>query len=69
MAFSTLALARTGVTGANNSWYANGTDTYMDGNAQTLTLTSDNYIYMYSNVGSFTLPTATDCIELITIPT
>ena len=72
MAFSTLALARAGIAGTSpeTTWYANGNDAYMTGNAQTLTLTGDNYLYIYSAVGNFTLPTTTtDCIELITIPT
>ena len=72
MAFPTLALARAGIAGTSpeTTWYANGNDAYMTGNAQTLTLTSDNYLYIYSAVGNFTLPTTTtDCIELITIPT
>jgi len=66
MAFTTLAFARTGITGANNSWYASDGN-YMNGNAQTLTLTSDNYLYIYSAVGNFTLPTVA-CTELLTIP-
>ena len=69
-AFSTLALARTGVTGGSQQWYGNGTDTYFDGNAQALTLTGDNYLYIYSITGNFTLPTTTtDCVEILTIPT
>ena len=72
MAFHTLAHARAGIAGTSpeTTWYANGNAAYMTGNAQTLTLTGDNYLYIYSTVGNFTLPTtATDCIELITIPT
>ena len=66
MAFSTLALARAGVTGVNTQWYSTD-DNYMNGNAQALTLTGDNYLNIYSIAGNFTLPTVA-CTELLTIP-
>jgi len=72
MAFSKLAHARAGIAGTSpeTTWYAVQTDDYMTGNAQALTLTSDFYLYIYSAVGNFTLPTTTtDCLEVITIPT
>ena len=71
MAFHTLEHARAGIAGTSpeTTWYAIN-DEYMTGNADTLTLTSDNYIYIYSAVGNFTLPTTTtDCVEILTIPT
>ena len=71
MAFPSLATARAGIAGTSpeTTWYANN-DQYMTGSADTLTLTGDNYLYIYSHVGNFTLPTTTtDCIELVTIPT
>ena len=69
MIFPSLATARAGIAGTSpeTTWYADSGD-YMTGNAQTLTLTSDNYLYIYSAVGNFTLPTV-ECSELITIPT
>ena len=66
--FPSLAAARAGITGDNTQWYANGNTTYMNGNAQTLALTGDLNIYIFSNAGSFTLPTVA-CTEIVTIPT
>ena len=69
MAFTTLAKARAGVSGDTTQFVATDGN-YFDGGADTLALTTDLKIYIYSQAGSFTLPTTvTDCIELITIPT
>ena len=67
MAFPNLATARAGIGGDNTQMYSTG-DVYMDGGADTLTLTSDFYLYVYGQNGNFTLPTV-ECTELITIPT
>jgi hypothetical protein len=69
MAFPSLAHARAGIAGTSpeTTWYANSNDVYMTGNAQALTLTSDFYLYIYSQTGNFTLPTVA-CTELLTIP-
>ena len=72
MAFPTQAAARIGIAGTSpeTTWYANSNDEYMTGNAATLTLTSDFYLYIYSQTGNFTLPiTTSDCIEVVSIPT
>jgi len=68
MMFPSLAAARAGKTGDNTQWYGNSSDTYANGNAQTLALTGDLNIYIFSNAGSFTLPTVA-CTEIVTIPT
>jgi len=71
MAFASAEKARAGIAGTSpeTTWNASSGG-HMTGNAQTLTLTGDNYIYIYSAVGNFTLPiTTTDCIELISTPT
>ena len=67
MAFDSLAKARAGIAGDNTQFYATGA-AYMDGGADTLTLTSDLHIYVYAQQGHFTLPTVA-CTELMTIPT
>ena len=67
MCFPNLATARAGVGGDNTQLYSTG-NVYMDGGADTLTLTSDFYLYVYGQAGNFTLPTV-ECTELITIPT
>ena len=67
MAFTTLAGARAGIGGDNTQFYATDNN-YMDGGADTLTLTSDLHVYVYAQAGHFTLPTV-ECTELITIPT
>jgi hypothetical protein len=67
MCFPNLATARAGIGGDNTQMYSTG-NVYMDGGADTLTLTSDFYLYVFSNAGSFTLPTV-ECTELVTIPT
>jgi len=67
MAFDSLAKARAGV-GGDNTQFTSTDGNYMDGGADTLTLTGDLNVYVYSQAGSFTLPTVA-CTELITIPT
>jgi hypothetical protein len=67
MAFTTLEKARVGVAGDNTQFVATDSN-YFDGGADTLALTSDFKIYIYSNAGDWTLPIV-PCTELVSIPT
>ena len=67
MAFDSLAKARAGIGGDNTQFYATG-GAYMDGGADTLTLTSNFNIYVYAQQNDFTLPIV-PCTELMNIPT